>query len=286
MGQICLMYEIERAFFTEKPKFSSKKPHSQYYLKLHWKDIILGYKNLSKKLYIEHHECITYNVKMTECIDKKLCPDCGAQMIYKEGYGFWSCTNWNDGNKHTTFSGLVPRFFNKTVTVHFCWVTDILKQLGINTKIKSTDCLDLLLEQGYEDLRVKYGYEPTNPSNSWDNAKINSDKLELAALDCLKSFWHTVHYQQCIAYTFKGSKENYCIPDFICTNKSLVTIYESKLGYVNDEQVNLYMALMKVVMAGYNDTRRLSACYIMWDTDKIPDERPFQYETEYPILYI
>lgn len=280
------MYEIEHAFFTETPKFTSKKPYSKYYLKLHWNDIRRAYDTLFKSLLNDSAISEEENRNLSKALSVKKCIFCDGNLNYIESYNFWGCENYKDGRKHTTFSGYEPTFYQRGVHVNHQWITDLLKKADLNEKVKATDCLEFLLQNGYEDLRIKYGYEATNPSKSWDIAKINSDKLELSALEYLRSKWHTVHYQECIAYKYVGCKESYCIPDFICTNKYEVCIYETKLGYVKDEQLDLYCRLVEFIMNGLNDKRRFDAWYIMPHTDDSNNYFPFGSDTPYPIYYI
>lgn len=80
----------------------------------------------------------------------------------------------------------------------------------------------------------------------------------LKAEKYLLKYFDKVLKQKCIIYKEVGKKESFCIPDFICSNESIVTIVDAKIIPANAKKMDLYQQLVRRIMDKKNDRRILN----------------------------
>jgi len=217
------------------------------------------------------------------CFREKQCAFCGGKLNYVSSYGFWGCENYKTiKGKHMSFSGKEP-VIKPRVQVPRDVLAYVLKACGLIKQIKYKPLWEFIKGTGRKDLRLEYGFTPTETLyNGYEKAKINSLKQEAEALVYLRGIWDIVIPQQCIEYKLSGSARSICFPDFICSNKAEVRIIDAKLFALDDDQLTLYINLIRHIMQSKGDRRPVTGAYIVYKDDF----GPLTPASNYPLIRI
>jgi ssDNA-binding Zn-finger/Zn-ribbon topoisomerase 1 len=277
------MYNIEYAHLSTTPPFVKRSNQSESFLEDNKDAILHAYDKLQKSLYEESVLVAQEFNERKKAFEDKKCLVCGGKLRYIKSFQFWGCENYSDTEKHTTFQGEKPVYYNNHVRINVNWLTDIIRECGIEKYVITKDLYNwLIILNEREDLLLKYtGTPSTKRINGYVGTKIRSDKMELQALEYLKMMYPKVLYQQCITYKLKDKKEMFCIPDFIVSNSKAVLVVDAKLDYTNDKKMDLYVELVKRIMADKSDTRSINGCHVMYNVSLWDKER-----TNYGIIKI
>lgn len=265
--------EIEYAFLSQKPYFNYDNSVCLQYIEKHDLELEKAYLNLANRLRIQYQQEDEKHKQRIALFASKKCY-CGSNLRFVPAYGFWGCSNYTDkSQEHFTYNpqyGIRKPYLD--LKVH--WLSDIIDECNLKGKVTAKELLKWYESLGFVDLRAKYKHGSTYQSiGGYEVAKARSIEQELQALDHLSDIYPKVLYQQCITYKLKNDKERVCIPDFICSRINEVWVIDAKLGYVDDEQMDLYVNLVRHIMSEKKDNRELQGGFIMDLTQSKPPTR-------------
>lgn len=203
---------------------------------------------------------------------KKICIECGSSLYFNTNHGFWGCSSYGDGKKHTTFP---VDFQEKTdlgeheagVSIGKNWIHEILKGLHLNNDIKSAMALCFYQEMGLPDLRIKYDRSSTSGLfGNYQDTKRRTSSEEKEIEGYLKTICEKVTSQIGICYRLNGEVEKICFVDIIASDKKAVFVIEIKTDMVsiNQNQLELYSNLIKFYLTSKNDVRVLRSLFIYY----------------------
>lgn len=262
-----LFSAIEFAYFSDKPFFTHKEAGQVNKSLLGNAGLLLkNYDLYAKKIASEHESCLDYNRKYRQSFATKKC-FCGSTLKYIDGFNFWGCSNYKSPVPHSKFTGIDPEFYDKKVRIPTTWLVDIIKDSNLKGVVKAKEFYLFLIEQGKEDLRIKYGLTSSdNHFNQYLIAKERSDEQEIHAEEHIASLFDKYVYQQCIVYKLMGHAQTFCIPDFIAGDENHVLVADAKLHamYIDDEKMDLYTALVEYIIAKKNDHRYVAGCHMLY----------------------
>ncbi|PPK83804.1 hypothetical protein CLV84_4324 [Neolewinella xylanilytica] len=209
-------------------------------------------------------------------INEQICDKCGAKIERTTGpYGdYLICPNYHYGEGHSKLSysyindEYIQRLHNNChVRIRSNWLFQIRQIVDVPESAKASHLLQYLLVNGYEDLRLKYGYRETNKTiGGFVLASSNANETELKTCDILESHFDTVIHQLGIKYKLnEGSKMEYRFIDILASNEQAVYIIEVKRDamFFDDNQISLYYNLVKHAMAERHDNRRLYPVFVV-----------------------
>lgn len=281
MSEITSDFFIEWVKLIDTPPFVRKQKYTNNISAEDWLKLINEYTLFDIELKEKAQLCIDSYSKKTTSFNTKTCP-CGGKLRYISSHDFWGCENYKDeSKKHFSFSGHTPNIYSDYFNVSSNWVTDIINKVGLDGKINAKRVFEYFIENGLEDLRLKYKKLPTEKQiNSLIETKERSKIQEQKALEYLKTKYEKVVPQQCILFKLTGSKEEFCIPDFICSDKNKVTIVDAKLDYTNDSKMTKYILLVRHILRKNKDDRIVTGAHIMYSYEQ-------QYnQTAYPVIIL
>lgn len=260
------MYEIEYARLSPTPSFVRRANDSEPFLEDNAEAILEIYDAFHKECYDDEMKCKEEYNQRKASFESKTCIACGGKLRFISSYEFWGCENYGDGLSHTTFNGKTPIYYNNRVRVGVNWLTDIIRTAGIEKHVKAKDLYNwLVIINQREDLYLKYtGTPSTKRIDGYVKTKIRSHKMEMEALEYLKTKFERVLYQQCITYKLKDKKEIFCIPDFICSKDLDVKVIDAKLDRTDDKKMQLYVELVKWIMRNNGDRRNVDGAHILY----------------------
>lgn len=204
--------------------------------------------------------------------------NCGSNLNFVRNYKFWGCPKYqiNNNIKHITFSEnhaqiLSNKYENIKVRISRDWCTDILKSLNLNKKIKAKELLLFFISNNLNDLRYKYGYNPTIETiSSFVKANRRSKIEELEIKDFLEDHFNKSSFQTYIKYKLQNEYERIKILDLIVSDKKSVYLIEIKRNdsFLDLNQLNFYSDLMKKIMLDNNDKRQLKKLFIVYEENE------------------
>ena len=278
------MLHIEYAKLTKTPEFAPKiDTESQRLIQIHAEQILQEYDILTFDLISKEKKYFGEYQERLDCWNEKVCAFCGGKLHFIPVYdGFWGCENYKTikGN-HTTFSGKEP-VISWRMDMPSDILLYILKQLGLQKKIKHKPLYDFIMSTGREDLRLKYGF--TSMQNTFNGRQVGKQRSlhqEKKAHEYLITKYNIVIPQQCITYKLFGEKERFCIPDFICSNANEVLIADAKLSFIDEAQLTRYIDLISFIMDKKGDKRYVKGAFIVYRSEFAPVN-----DSKYPLIEI
>ncbi|MGE0079310.1 MAG: hypothetical protein AB7S48_15730 [Bacteroidales bacterium] len=216
----------------------------------------------------------------------KKCLYCSSplKLIHNDFGNFWGCSNYKANEMHSKFndnSQEVERIFEykfekSKVRINAHWLTDLKYQLDMPKYIRPINILNTLKSNGFDDLRLKYGYKPTIETiSSYPIAKKISREEETEIKQFLSKYYKNIVFQQGIKYKLINEKEKKCFVDIIVSDDSTVNIIEIKRDIVSirPKQLNLYFELVKYIMNNKKDKRFIQSLFIV--------SNPIYYSSEF-----
>jgi hypothetical protein len=268
---------IISARFSERPLFHQKTTDASPLFLKHGDALKKAYADIDDKVSKVRAEARAAHLRRVKAFNTKTC-FCGGILIFREDYGFWGCNIYRTPGEHFTAHGRNPQFSCHQPVPSVNWLTDILIECGLKGKVTTKQLFQFFLDEGLPDLRVVYGTTKSdNMINGLQKANERSKIQEAEVLKMLKEKYPRVAYQQCITYQLDGATESFCIPDFICGSDDKVMVVDAKLDYPNDEQMDLYVQLVRFILKQSGDRRPVFGSYAMYDR---------YAKSKYPIMII
>jgi len=251
--------------------FFKKRKKEQFDFSEYSREIHNEYVKIETSIIEDYNEKLKLVEYRRKRFEKKIC-DCGMKMRYIKEHGFWGCPDYqNKYKKHNTFKS-VYSYFPIIYSVPFNWLNTILRELNIDKKATTKELLKYLLENNYDDLRLKYREQGTNTTtNSFKIAKENSIKTEMQILKILEENEFKVIRHIYIKYKLSNqNKYQFCIPDLVASLDNYVFLIEVKEDemYINKNQLGLYCQLLKKIMKDNNDKRELICAFVVGGNSK------------------
>lgn len=140
-------------------------------------------------------------------------------------------------------------------------------------------------EIGLLDLREKYGYTCSKDRISgYVKAKKASLTEEKEISSLLSPFFPKAISQLGIRYKLTNEKETVAILDLLLSDETTVNLLEIKRSAydLDEEQLRLYKSLVEFVLNKSNDSRKLTALFVVYNTTTLyfPIKTPFLFFDE------
>jgi len=268
---------IEFAKLTATPVFTpvfDYKSHDA--LIQHGDEILSAYDALAEELISQDRSNVMRHLERRDCFHDKQCSYCGGVIIYIGTHNFWSCENYYKVGKpdqHMKYSGLNPVLKKEPVSLPRNPLFYVLQKTGLSGKIKHKALYEFIMATGRKDLRIKYGLSGMgNTFNGYEKGTANSKEQEARALKMLSKIYTKVLYQQCITYKITGQKEKFCIPDFICSTKDIVTVVDAKLCFIDIDKMDMYTDLVRHILKSKGDKRQVTGGFAVNVGEVVYDE--------------
>jgi hypothetical protein len=257
-------------------KNKDKNDISEKYLEEHIHELLDAAHSYEQKVIKEFRERKTLALKEKIAWQKKNCMHCSAPLKLVHGdYGdFYGCPNYRNGGEHSKFSTnseevesrLNYRIFNSKAKINAHWLTDLKVNLKMPSFVPANLILTSLKANGFDDLRLKFGYKATIESiSSYPTAKKLSAIEEKEITDFFSVYFPKVVFQQGIRYKRKNEAEKKRFIDLIVSDEKNVNIIEIKRDILslNHEQLSLYFDLIQYIRKRNNDHRRLQSLFVV-----------------------
>lgn len=258
--------DIEYARFSEKKIFNHSTRESQ--VEKYSDRLVVEYEKYAKSIVDTYQEDLKeYRHKMES--HKKMQCICGHPMRFVKDFDFWGCVDYrNKSVKHVTYQSTKVEYYPPKYHVRLGWLPEIITAAGLKGIVKAKEFYQWLIENGYEDLRMVFEHRSSESTFSgYIKANKNSKSQEKECLDYLRSRYPKVTYQQSITYKLSGSKESFCIPDFICSDPNKIMVVDAKLDFPDDDKMDLYVALVRHIAKLKKDERWVMGAHIMYVRD-------------------
>jgi hypothetical protein len=257
-------FDIEYARFSTTPIFE-RTTNDTSILHINKDAILAAYDNIKQHFEQDATDVREYYERERKAFQTKTCAYCSGPIRYIAAFDFWGCANYKSEGQHSRFTGKEPVINLQPVRIRTTWLNDIINACGLAGQVRVKDLYEFLIANGCEDLRLKYGYKPSTENFSgYIKAKQRSKIQEAQAHEKLKEYFEKIVCQQCITYKLKGQPETFCIPDFICGDDFKVVVVDAKLDYVDDEKMELYIALVRHILKQKKDSRNVLGSHIMY----------------------
>lgn len=271
--------EIKLYWKYMNDRYIDKKIEALQYIENNKDELIDAYFKYDKNIANSKKENIEKLRQRIDYIKSKTCC-CGSNLrrINYNGSYFWGCLNYKDGKKHITISDNDERELkdidyyinNQKYHCETHWISDIKKILQWPDYIQPKLIYQYLMENGFEDLRIKYGYGKKTIENIMTYEHVNRacKDEEIDIKNKLKSVYPKVSYQVGIVYKEIGENEKRCFLDLIASDKDQVNIIEIKTSYwyIDIKKLNMYKELVKYVMKiELQDERVLTASSLVYN---------------------
>lgn len=271
--------EIKLYWKYMNDRYIDKKIEALQYIENNKDELIDAYFKYDKNIANSKKENNEKLNRRMECVKSKICY-CGTHLkkINYNGSFFWGCPNYKDGKKHTTLSNddekeLQDIEYHKNNHKYHCethWISDIKKMLQWPNYVQPKLIYQFLMENGFDDLRIKYGYGKKTIENIMTYEYVNKvcKNEEIDIKDKLKIIYPKVSYQIGIVYKVMGESEKRCFLDLVASDKNQVNIIEVKTScwYINVKKLNMYKELLKYIMKlELCDERMLTASFLVYN---------------------
>lgn len=110
---------------------------------------------------------------------------------------------------------------------------------------------------------IEYAYLSEKPPfvKLTGNTRRSPDSMQNAQMG-LEDNFDKVIMHQCIVYKLINCKEQFCIPDFICSNSETVLIVDAKIVPSPESKMILYQKLISYLLRKRNDSRDVEYGYL------------------------
>ena len=227
--------------------------------------------------YTDRHNALLLRKK---AFDDKTCQHCHQKLrlVQTEYRAFYGCPAYRDGEDHSSFPINYEEQFHEQlhwvkIRINMDWLTNILKTTGLKGRVRASDLLDFLQEQGYDDLRDKYGLSSTQRLiTNLVRTKQASTREEKEIATFLKAFFVNNVQQQGIRYKLQTEQETIAIIDLIVSNDKTVYLLEIKRHphNIHEYQLSLYQSLLQHIMDQAADPRRIQPVFLVYNTPEYP----------------
>ena len=196
---------------------------------------------------------------------KGLC-ECGAKVTYiREPYCFWGCTNYHDTsvNHRNYIDKDIERYFPLPVPNH--WIADIRAKIGLPKSLRTGHIYRFYLEEGLEDLLLKYTDVSTETYvYKLCDTRNKAKEFEKSCYESVSALLTKCSFQFAIRYKYFGQKERFAFIDILGSDNDFVYIYECKTSQrvVNICQQDLYVDLVSRILKDNNINKPVKFTYL------------------------
>lgn len=273
--------EEKKSFFTYlHQKGEGEKKRTQEYFYQNRQIIADAYKEIEQKAIVQYDKHMQNLERRLSCIKTRTCWRCGQRLIYQPDWDAWECPRyehvgdyWYD--RHSIIYPYTEKQLqNKKRYLHpnidRQWIKELKDKIKAPDYVKSQKLLELLIAEGFEDLRLKHGHKKTyqNLGNGWKRGRDREQEIG----ETLKQKFPKVIDQLGVKYKLKSQPEKTKFIDFIVSDNQNIYVIECKTGNwaLNFEQLHLYASLIKhLEQRRHTDKPRLvHAVYIVYEQRK------------------